>query len=465
MVLGCVANWSLVELPRVNCAILAGELPGPALVQALAGSVLVDLPGPESFSPREAQQLLVHLSFCGASVARHYQEHDLARRLTPERAFDPLPVGAERVPFRTYFARLADQTGTGHCHRDSYASVVRWNLPTAEVHWRGERLAVLPGVFDDSAIHTYTGDRGERLFLELMKKAEALELAVNGLLEPLSAGTVGVHGAEAIWRVRTAATVLTAARQLMSDFGLLPASEGLRSEHFLDVFRQFAGHWQVGDIPPSGALDAEALTRDLLLGLDIPDRDEHVRRLFPGLLGTERAELTRLLGRPPLPVTVLAELGLDAAVLREMPATDLRATVRQHPALAAWYQLLTAHARTAGIHLAVAKKFLFRLARERDLAGLPDMAVVSRRAGTTGMTESLLERLARARHNHVLSGLHHIPHLELLALADVDDPEVVPSTELDTLVRFVGPDVAPTPTPVPVWLAVPADPAVSPARL
>ena len=41
-------------------------------------------------------------------------------------------------------------------------------------------------------------------------------------------------------------------------------------EHFMDVFRQFAVHWTADDIPPSGALDPEALKRDFLLGIGIP---------------------------------------------------------------------------------------------------------------------------------------------------------------------------------------------------
>jgi hypothetical protein len=432
-----LGDWAFLELPRLNRAVLAGELPPAAVVGTLADQVLVDLPSPESVDPAQARQLLVHLGFCGAAVARHYQEEDPARKATPERAFDPLPVGPQRIPFRGYFARLADRTGTGHPGRDSYALVVRWNVPTVAVHWHGARLAVLPGVFADGRVRTYTGDLGERRFFELIKKCEALERAVNDLLEPISDGSVGLETAEATERTRLAATLLTAVRQLISDFGSLPAGEGMTAEHFIDVFRQFAGHWEVGDIPPSGALDPEALKRDLLLGLPIPDRDKHVLRLFPGLLEAERAELTRLMDRPPVPDALLAALRLDPDTLRGMPATELRDAVRRHPALVAWYLVLTAHARTSGLHLAVTKKMLFRTARERDLAGIPDTGIVPRRYGTTGMDESLLERLVRARHNHVLAALGHVPRLELLALAGIEEPDVVPGPDLDTLVGLV----------------------------
>jgi hypothetical protein len=39
---------------------------------------------------------------------------------------------------------------------------------------------------------------------------------------------------------------------------LAPAAGGLRTEHFMDVFRQFAVHWDLGDLPPSGAQDPES---------------------------------------------------------------------------------------------------------------------------------------------------------------------------------------------------------------
>jgi hypothetical protein len=457
MVLARLNRWSLAELPRMNQAILAGVLPPGALVETLADSVLVDLPAPESFSPRAAQQLVVHLGLAGASVARHYQEEDLDRRRTPERAFERLLVGPDRIPFRGYFVRLADRTGTGHGPRDSLASVVRWNAPAAEVRWAGELLAVLPGAFDDGQIRTYTDDLGEWMFFALVKKTEALELAVNDLLEPLSDGLSdglpdapvsgaggglpgglpgGLTGGEAIRRIRIAASLLTAAHKLTADFG--SARVGLSPRHFTDVFRQFAGHWEVGDIPPSGALDVESLKRDLLLGLDIPGRDQHILRLFPGLLAPERVTLTRLMTRRPLPDALLASLRLTADGLAEMPADRLRQVVRAQPALAAWYELLAAHARASAAHLALTKKYMFRPARILDMASIPDNGVVSRIRGTTGMVESLLERLVRARLNHVLTSLRQIPQLELMGLAGLPPPPALTSVDVDALVRFVG---------------------------
>lgn len=436
MVFERMANWSLVGLPRLNRSILDGDMPATALPDTLGRFVLFDLPPPEALPVRQARQLLVDLSFSGASVARHFQEQDHARTATPEQAFVPLLVGVDRTPFLAYFARLARQLE--HYHRDSYVSLVRWNAPTVEVCWQGEQLAVLPGAFDGAQVRTYAGDPGESAFFVLTKRAEAVELAVNRTLRPMSDGAVRLTSAEAVRRLRLATVLLSALRQLIADFSQLPPDVGLRPSYFIDVFRQFAAHWQLGDLPPSGAQDPEALKRDLLLGLDIPALDRHVRRQLPALLAVDRADVTDLLRRPPLPAQLLTELRLAPDQLWTMTATELRRQVREQPALAAWYLMLNAHARAAGMHLAVAKKFLFRPAHARAMAGIPDLGLVPRLIGTTGMTESVLDRLTQARHNHPLASLHQIPHLELLGLAGLDPIEPVSTHDLPAMVR-VGP--------------------------
>src|SRR5947199_7154096 len=105
------------------------------------------------------------------------------------------------TPFLAYYARLADRTGTGHCARDSYACLTRWNVPTTEAWWAGERLAVLDGVFDDGLVRTYTGVADESRFFELIKLSETIERAANGLLLPLSDQVIDLHSAEAVLRV------------------------------------------------------------------------------------------------------------------------------------------------------------------------------------------------------------------------------------------------------------------------
>jgi hypothetical protein len=116
--------------------------------------------------------------------------------------------------------------------------------------------------------------------------------------------------------------------------------------------------------------------------------------------------------------------------------------------LAAWSQLLDAHAKAAGVHLMLAKKYLFRPGQMRASAGIPDTGVVPRDRGTTGMDESFLERLARLRHNHLLTPLNQIPRLELLGLAGMDPPTVVSSADLDGVVHFAGRPLGPAAHPI-----------------
>ncbi|MFI1991662.1 hypothetical protein [Actinoplanes sp. NPDC020271] len=403
-----VGEWVLRELPRLNRAVLHDHAPPELLVTELGERVLAELPDVTRLSPEEAQRLVVHLGFAGASVARHYQEHTPGGIEHPERAFLPLTAGGDRIPFRAYFAALAEHTGTGHYDRDSYSSLVRWNVGTIRVSLHGEALAELPGIFDDGHIRTYTGTPGEERFFVLVKTGEAIELAVNCVLLPLTVAHADLIGESARRRVRGATVLLAALRRLFLDFASLPAEQTMAAEVFMDVFRQFAAHWTPGDIPPSGALDPEALKRDFLLGIAEPGYDQQARRLFPALLEAERAEIDALMSEPTLPRRLLAEIGSDESALAEADEGDLRRLVAQHPALVDWYRLLAMHARVSGAHLMLSKKFLFKPQRERDRAGMGDRLLISNRAGTTGMTETYLDRLTRARQNHTLARLRPV---------------------------------------------------------
>ncbi|MEV4346871.1 hypothetical protein AB0J83_20625 [Actinoplanes sp. NPDC049596] len=397
--------WLDDEVPRLNRAILAGDAPPGLLADRTREVLLPHLPAIGRLDPVEAQRLVVRLGFLGASVARHYQEWTPGGRNHPERAFDGLPAGSDEMPFRDYFAALATHTGQGHCGRDSYASLVRWNVGTLRVHRGGECLAELPGVFDDGRIRSYTGTASEQRFFLLVKQGEAIELAVNEVLGPLTRDGAGLAGEDAVERVRLATELLTALRRLFLDFAALPPEASMPPEFFMDVFRQFAVHWTEDDIPPSGALDPEALKRDFLLGIAIPDYERQVRRIFPALLDGERAALDDLMSRPALPRRLLTAIEVEPDELAGAEHADLERLLGRHPALADWYRLLTEHARAAGAHLMLSKKFLFKPQRERDRDGLGDRPLVSNRSGTTGMDETLLERLTRARRDHVLSGL------------------------------------------------------------
>jgi hypothetical protein len=430
-------QWTVTELPRINRAVLSGSVPPEVLTTEFRSSVLDGLPAPESFSPATARRVLVLLGLAGSSVARHYQEADLARKSRPRESFDQLSVGPGGVPFLTYFARVAAATGTGHVGRDSYASLVRWNAPTTEVDVDGEVVTLLPGEFPDLSIRTYTNDPGEAAFFELLKRSEALERAVNDTLEPVADGSIDILAPEAATRALAATRLMTVLIHHNQGFASRsPAEGGLRTEHFMDVFRQFAVHWELGDLPPTGAQDPEFLRRDLLLGIDIPDYAGHVRHIFPALLTAERAMLDRQAARPPLPTTLLAATGLDTAALSTASPAQLQALVREHPGLAAWYLLLAANAKFGAVHLMLTERFLFKPQRVRDLAGVGDRPLVSNRRGTTGMEEPLLVRLTRARQNHPLRSIGHVPRRDLFAAsgaAVIDDPDRQPT------VRFVAP--------------------------
>jgi hypothetical protein len=403
-----VGDWVLDELPRLNEAILQDQAPPGLLVTDLREHVLAELPDMTQLTPAQAQRLVVHLGFAGASVARHYQEHTPDGTGHPEQAFDGLTVGAAGIPFRRYFAALTEHTGTGHYHRDSYASLVRWNVGTVRVLLHGELIADLPGVFDDRRIRTYTGTPGEERFFLLVKQGEAIELAANCFLQPLTREHADLVGENARHRVRQATVLLDALRRLFLDFAALPSEQSMAAEMFMDVFRQFAAHWTPGDIPPSGALDPEALKRDFLLGIAEPGYEEQARRLFPALLDREREEIGELMSGPSLPRRLLAQIECDEGCLSGADDGDLRRLIGRHPALVDWYRLLAMHARASGAHLMLSKKFLFKPQHERDEAGLGDRLLVSNRAGTTGMTETYLERITRARREHTLAPLRPV---------------------------------------------------------
>ncbi len=397
-----LAAWFGEELPHLNRAVLSGA-PRTAVADGLR-SILPGLPSPGELSPVQAQRLVIGLGLAGASVARHFQEADPSRRGTPERAFDGLAAGPELLPFRAYFAALADRTGTGHYERDAYASLVLWNVPTTEVYVGDSRLAALPGV-SDGPVLTYTGNPAEHWFFELVKRGQTLELGVNLLLEPLATGDVGLAAPEGLHRVRQATTLLEALRRLFLEFADARPGHGMQPQYFMDVFRQFAAHWVTGDIPPSGALDVDAVKRDFLLGTIDEHYLQHVGRIMPALLTAERDDLIRWMGRPSLPEQLLAALGTDPAQLAALSTDRLDALAATHPAVTDWHRLLTGHARAAGAHLMLSKRFLFNPQRQRDEQGLGDAQLVSNRKGTTGMDETILDRLTRLRREHALAPL------------------------------------------------------------
>ena len=414
-------HWTLVDLPELNRSVLSGREPAANLTAALRRALTDDLPLPETFPPDQAKRLLVLLGLAGSSVARHYQEADPARSAHPAWSFGRLTVGPAKVPFALYFARLADASRTGHPPRDCYASLVRWNAPTTVVEADGEALAVLPGSFADGETRTYTGDPGEIAFFALLKKSEALERAVNDVLEPIAQGEVEPLSPDAVDRALLAARLMAALIRVNQEFAAAPPElGGLSTEHCLDAFRRFAVHWEAGDLPPTGAQDPEFLRRDFLLGIAFPGYPEHVRRIYPSLLGSERDMLDRHSVRPPLPETLLSSLKLDADELARCTEDRARELVRAHPQLAAWYLLLAANAEFGAVHLMLTDRILYKPERERDLSADADRNPVSNQRDTIGIEEPLLVRLALARRDHLLRGLGRLPHRELSAACGAD---------------------------------------------
>jgi hypothetical protein len=395
-------RWFREELPSSNRVVLAGG--SPTRVAESLATVLPHLPSPDTLSVREAQRLTIGLGLAGASVARHHQEQDPRRKDHPERSFDGLLAGPDLIPFQRYFAWIAERTETGHCARDTYASLVIWNVPTTEVRFEGGTLATLPGVTDNDIL-SYTGHPSERWFFRLVKRGQTLERAVNNLLEPIADDDMDPVSPWAVHRVEVAATLLEALRRLFLEFADGHTGRGMQPQYFMDVFRQFATHWVVGDIPPSGALDVDALKRDFLLGTVNDQYRRPVERLMPALLAAERQDLARWMAEPSLPERLLARLGLDRDVLAAASPEHLRGLTGAHPAVRAWYVLLANHARAAGAHLMLSKRFLFNPQRRRDDEGIGDRELVSNRRGTTGMDESVLDRLARMRRDHHLADL------------------------------------------------------------
>jgi hypothetical protein len=137
---------------------------------------------------------------------------------------------------------------------------------------------------------------------------------------------------------------------------------------------------------------------------------------------------------------------LQPAELATATRDQLRALVAEHPNLAAWYALLAANAKVGGVHLMLTERYLFKPQRARDVAGVGDAPLVSNRRGTSGMEESLLVRLTRARRDHPLRMFAMVPGNELAehevaelgaagaagTAGAADDPEQLPT------VRYAG---------------------------
>jgi hypothetical protein len=445
--------WGLTRMPWLNREILAGRCHSGQFAADTQSVVLDQAPPAGLLTPVQARQCVVVLGLAGASLGRHYQEEDARHRVTPQQAFAPLRAPRANLAFVDYFSSVARRTGTGHASRDTYAGLIRWNLPPCEVWWDGVRLAHLDSAFDDEGVRTYTGTPDEERFFGLLKACETIERSVNTLLEPIVFAEVEVESARARTALRQAKRLVDYLRHVNQEFAIRQ-DDGIGIDYFMDVFRQFAIHWTPGDIPPSGALDVESLARDLLLGLTVPDYAGHLRSLYPVLLEEERTRLSALSERPSLPDLALDAAGVSPVQLEGLPEARQKDLLGAHPVLGDLYALLTAQARAGGVHLRMTKKFLFNPQRTRDDTGRGDHGVVSNRRGTTGLDEGHLQGLTRARQHHQLAPLRAGVHALLespttstttstteATLRPVPRPSRPGDDRAGPTVRFVGHDL------------------------
>lgn len=416
--LSSIDHWSTHILPRLNTEVLAGRGSLKRLIFEM-NARLAQLPPAEDVSPLVAKQFVVHLGIWGSSIGRHYQDLLPGLRHDPSNGLRALK-GPGGLSFRTFFDRLADRTGTGHPGRDAYASLILWNVGGMRALWKGQVLADIPGVFNDGLIRTYTDDVGEQQILHLFKACETLEQASNNVLEPLWAQSGPLGRGEAEERLMIASHMLAGARRLVVDFPRGDDRGRLTPDQFVDVFRQFAIHWDPGDVPPSGPQDVEFLSRDLMNGMGSSAYHQHIRKIFPGLLLPECIRLSDLMERPySLPQTLLEAAGLSVDQLAVMTPRELGGAAQDHPALAACYFYLRTSARLSAAHLAMAKKFLFKVTKKRSELGLIDNAPVSNELGITGLAEMVMERLHDARKRHPLQAFGRLHAAELSALSRI----------------------------------------------
>ncbi|WP_344567154.1 hypothetical protein [Streptomyces axinellae] len=436
-----IDEWTLGVLPRFNQQIPTGQAHVPDMVAAM-NSMLTDMPSADTFSLLQKKQLLVLLGIWGSSAVRHSQERSpYLRDNDPSEILRNISVGGRPVTLKSYFRQLADSSATGHPYRDAYASLVRWGTPASAAFWNGEKLVELPSVFPGGPARTYTDDPGEHLILELFKRAETLERAANLVVEPLWAGSEKCSSREAQERLFIATNMLLGVHRLFLDFPQGDARGKLTVDHFVDVFRQYAVHWEIGDVPPSGPQDVEFVSRDLMSGFGTDSYRRHVWRIFPGLLAEERDRLRNAMDRPSLPELLMTEAGVTGEQLTAASTAELSEMVRTFPSFASLFYFLNAGARLSAIHLAIAKKYLFKEIRARQRRLAEDSAVVPNDAGITGLEEKKLDELHRARHQHFLRTLSRISHADLQELSRVRPVRQLTSQQArDLLGLGQGPD-------------------------
>ncbi|WP_245402241.1 hypothetical protein [Nocardia albiluteola] len=409
--------WLIDTLPGLGSRVVDGSLSACSFTD-LANRALALLPPAADNDVRSARRLIVELGIVGSSVASYSQREnlDLARR-DPGCSLARLRVGEAGIPFRAYFNTLVARSGTGHPNRDAYASLILWNAPEMSAYRGSSRICTLPSVFDDGRIRTYTAEIGETLIIELFKRCETLEAAANIAVQPIWAdGAFTMSRDEIAERFATARLMLAGVRRLFLNFSRGDERGALSVAHFIDVFRQYAVHWDHGDVAPSGPQDVQFILRDLMTGIDMPGYVDHVERILAALLADERQMVTDAAAQPSLPEVLLNEAGLSPQQLAALPDSELTAVLRRYPVLGECYLLLELNARLSAAHLMVAKKYLYKPNHQRDQAGAAVAAPVPNDKGITELPESALDMLNRARRRHLLSAIGRWRTAEVAAI-------------------------------------------------
>ncbi|MFF4750222.1 hypothetical protein ACWD5R_27905 [Streptomyces sp. NPDC002514] len=425
-----VGRWTLAELPRFNNLVLAGEVEPEIMVREM-NRLLLTLPQTDTVSHDEARTLLVELGMWGSSVAMHFQRRDLDRAKNhPSTGLDQLAVGYQRVPFLAYFAQLATASGTGHPNRDAYASLIKWNSPDMRAYWSGECVARIPSVYEDGITRTYTGDIGEVQCIELFDRCETLEMAANRALRTIwEQGCSGMEADEIRDRFNQANHMLMAARRLMLDFQHGDERGSMSASRFMDVFRQFAVHWEVDDVPPSGTQDIEFITRDLMSGIQPSKHQAHIRKIYPGLLSGEREQLNRAMQYSPLPYILLDRAGITKLDLDAMSDGEIAGLLSKFPEIAGCYLWLRASAMLSATHLMLSKKFLYKPARQREEKGTFGRTPVPNDRGITGLPETALDRTNDARKHHPLFRIGSLGGRQICSISGMMAPPDLDSTQ------------------------------------
>ncbi|WP_406097385.1 hypothetical protein [Kitasatospora purpeofusca] len=429
MTVAVLNKWTLEELPTFNRLLLSGDLPPRALTKVLTDDVFPLLEAdPYIYTEQQARQITCLMGLWGSSCVRHFVQRGLVSAEDTRPLFSALHVRDDS--FRGYLRKVVDRSRTGHPDRDSYRSLFHWNPPAVHVTWTGQTWTS-PTSFTDGACRTYTAEPAEVEFFLFLKKTGLLEEAANDFLEPLV--TEDLASMEVVERLTAAAALINATHRMFAEFLRLPLDRRLTPEYFSNVWRQYTGHWDPGDHPPSAAHDPEFLARDLLTGVNSPHHRTYVRRSYPALGAQDKHRLARIMECTPVPERMLDRAGITAAQLDSASAGELARTAQEHPELAACYLVLAEQTRLASSHLIFAKRFVFDLGRKRLQAGEPATPVQSGAIGNTGLTEAVMEQLRADRRAHALTAFERIPKGVIVGAAKPPVP-----IDLDDTIR-IGP--------------------------